>query len=54
MKSPRRRPRPSTPDAARLREGDGPRMTVNYRESHGMHASCGILFNHEILAARPS
>jgi GDPmannose 4,6-dehydratase len=22
-------------------------ITVNYRESHGMHASCGILFNHE-------
>ncbi len=22
-------------------------MTVNYREAHGMHASCGILFNHE-------
>jgi len=22
-------------------------MTVNYRESHGMHASSGILFNHE-------
>jgi GDPmannose 4,6-dehydratase len=22
-------------------------MTVNYRESYGMHASCGILFNHE-------
>lgn len=22
-------------------------MTVNYRESFGMHASCGILFNHE-------
>ena len=21
--------------------------TVNYRESYGMHASCGILFNHE-------
>ncbi|MBL6714231.1 MAG: GDP-mannose 4,6-dehydratase [Pirellulales bacterium] len=21
--------------------------TVNYRESHGLHASCGILFNHE-------
>ena len=22
-------------------------MTVNHRESFGMHASCGILFNHE-------
>src|SRR5438552_1411165 len=22
-------------------------MAVNYRESYGMHASCGILFNHE-------
>ncbi|WP_448383760.1 GDP-mannose 4,6-dehydratase [Desulfosoma sp.] len=22
-------------------------MTVNYREAHGLHASCGILFNHE-------
>jgi len=22
-------------------------MTVNYRESYGMHCSCGILFNHE-------
>jgi GDPmannose 4,6-dehydratase len=22
-------------------------MTVNYRESYGMHATCGILFNHE-------
>ena len=22
-------------------------ITVNYRESHGMHAVCGILFNHE-------
>ncbi len=22
-------------------------LTVNYRESYGMHASCGILFNHE-------
>ena len=22
-------------------------MTVNYRESHGLHASSGILFNHE-------
>jgi len=22
-------------------------MTVNYRESFGLHASCGILFNHE-------
>ena len=23
-------------------------MTVNYRESFGMHASSGILFNHEL------
>ena len=23
-------------------------MTVNYRESYGMHAVCGILFNHEL------
>jgi len=22
-------------------------MTVNYRESYGLHANCGILFNHE-------
>jgi GDPmannose 4,6-dehydratase len=22
-------------------------ITVNYRESYGLHASCGILFNHE-------
>jgi GDPmannose 4,6-dehydratase len=22
-------------------------MTVNYREAHGIHACCGILFNHE-------
>ncbi|MEO0629770.1 MAG: GDP-mannose 4,6-dehydratase [Planctomycetota bacterium] len=22
-------------------------MTVNYRESYGLHASCGVLFNHE-------
>jgi GDPmannose 4,6-dehydratase len=22
-------------------------MTVNYREAYGMHASAGILFNHE-------
>ena len=22
-------------------------MTINYRESYGMHASSGILFNHE-------
>src|SRR5205823_2633294 len=22
-------------------------ITVNYRESYNMHASCGILFNHE-------
>ena len=29
-------------------QGDGPlRLTVNYRESYNMHASCGILFNHE-------
>ncbi len=26
-------------------------ITVNYRESYGMHASNGILFNHECLAA---
>ena len=26
--------------------------TVNYRESYGLHASCGILFNHESPAAR--
>ena len=25
----------------------GHHMTVNYRESYGMHASSGILFNHE-------
>jgi GDPmannose 4,6-dehydratase len=22
-------------------------MTVNYRDSHGLHASSGVLFNHE-------
>ena len=26
-------------------------ITVNYRESYGMHASSGILFNHECIAA---
>ncbi|MHC6229957.1 GDP-mannose 4,6-dehydratase [Arthrobacter sp. MMS24-T111] len=26
-------------------------MTINYRESYGMHASSGILFNHESPAA---
>lgn len=25
----------------------GHHITVNYRESYGMHASCGVLFNHE-------
>jgi GDPmannose 4,6-dehydratase len=25
----------------------GHMLTVNYRESYGLHASCGILFNHE-------
>src|SRR5690606_25686508 len=25
----------------------GHQMTVNYRESYGLHASSGILFNHE-------
>jgi GDPmannose 4,6-dehydratase len=25
----------------------GHHLTVNYRESYGLHASCGILFNHE-------
>jgi GDPmannose 4,6-dehydratase len=25
----------------------GHQITVNYRESYGLHASCGILFNHE-------
>jgi GDPmannose 4,6-dehydratase len=25
----------------------GHHLTINYRESYGMHASCGILFNHE-------
>jgi GDPmannose 4,6-dehydratase len=25
----------------------GHQLTVNYRESYGLHASCGILFNHE-------
>jgi GDP-D-mannose dehydratase len=30
-------------------------ITVNYREAYGMHASNGILFNHESpSAARPS
>jgi GDPmannose 4,6-dehydratase len=26
-------------------------ITINYRESYGMHASSGILFNHECIAA---
>lgn len=30
-----------------MREDDGALGDVNYRESYGMHASCGILFNHE-------
>src|SRR5712675_1708292 len=25
----------------------GHNITINYRESYGLHASCGILFNHE-------
>ena len=25
----------------------GHQITINYRESYGLHASCGILFNHE-------
>jgi len=25
----------------------GHSSTINYREAHGLHASCGILFNHE-------
>ena len=31
----------------------GHHMTINYRESYGMHASSGILFNHESPAPRP-
>src|ERR671929_813752 len=27
-------------------------ITVNYRESYNLHATCGILFNHECLSAR--
>ena len=30
----------------------GHHITVNYRESYGLHASSGILFNHESRAAR--
>jgi GDPmannose 4,6-dehydratase len=30
----------------------GHHITVNYRESYGLHASSGILFNHECVAAR--
>src|SRR4051812_18453054 len=30
----------------------GHHITVNYRESYGLHASSGILFNHECIAAR--
>jgi GDPmannose 4,6-dehydratase len=44
----RRRRRPSTrarPTAARRSSVHW--ITVNYRESYNMHASCGILFNHE-------
>jgi GDP-mannose 4,6-dehydratase len=29
-------------------------MTINYRESYGMHASSGILFNHESACRRTS
>jgi GDPmannose 4,6-dehydratase len=29
----------------------GHHITVNYRESYGLHASSGILFNHECIAA---
>ena len=30
-------------------------ITINYRESYNMHASCGVLFNHESPGgARPS
>lgn len=29
-------------------------ITVNYRESYGIHASCGILFNHESSRRGPS
>ncbi len=28
-------------------------ITVNYRESYDLHATCGILFNHESPAPRP-
>ena len=28
----------------------GHHITVNYRESYGLHASSGILFNHECLS----
>src|SRR5580692_286055 len=27
-------------------------ITINYRESYGLHASSGILFNHECVSAR--
>jgi GDPmannose 4,6-dehydratase len=30
----------------------GHHITVNYRESYGLHASSGILFNHECLSAQ--
>ena len=29
-------------------------ITVNYRESYGLHASSGILFNHETPAGASS
>ena len=29
-------------------------MTVDYREAYGMHASNGILFNHDLLLLRPA
>ena len=32
----------------------GHHITVNYRESYGLHACSGILFNHEALAAGSS
>jgi GDPmannose 4,6-dehydratase len=37
--------RPRSPYA--VSKAYGHHMTINYRESYGMHASSGILFNHE-------
>ena len=52
-----RRRRPSSRRSTRARPYGvakvfGHHMTVNYREAYGLHASSGILFNHESREAR--